>query len=138
MPGPRAPVLLPDRRIFVFDNGLQRDFTGDPGLFSRGVEYEIDEESMTVRQTWQYGEERGAEYFSSIISNVDYLPETGNRLIAPGITDGDGAFVTEVTYPAGEVVFEARIQFKNQLSTGVIAWGDFDLVYRSRRLSPHP
>lgn len=136
--GQHTPVLLPDRRILVFDNGLQRDFTGGPGLFSRGVEYQIDEESMTVRQTWQYGEERGVEYFSSIISNVDHLPGTGNRLIAPGITGGDRAFVTEVTYPTGEVVFEARIEFKNELSTGETAWGDFDLVYRSRRLSLYP
>lgn len=28
---------------------------------------------MTVKQVWQYGEERGKEIFSSFISDVDYL-----------------------------------------------------------------
>ena len=36
------------------------------------------------------------------------------------------------------VVFEAVIEFKNQLGSGEIAWGDFDLVYRSERLPLYP
>ena len=87
--------------VFIFDNGLARNWSNDGPLFSRGVEYDIDEHRRTVRQVWQYGEERGEPYYSSIISDVDYLPLTGNRLVMPGRVQGDTkAFVTEVTHPA--------------------------------------
>lgn len=132
-----APMILPNGDLFVFDNGADRNFGSAP-LFSRGVEYRIDEGVRTVQQVWQYGQERGAEFFSPIISDVDYLPETGNRLIMPGIINGEQpqALVTEITHPGAEVVFEARILFKNSFSSGALQWGDFDLVYRSERLAP--
>ena len=95
----------------MFDNGLSRNFETVGVPFSRGVEYEIDESAMTVRQVWQYGEERGPDYHSPIISDVDLLPSTGNRLI--------------------------MIHFNNLTSSGSLSWGDFDLVYRSERLSPY-
>jgi arylsulfate sulfotransferase len=137
--GQHAPLLLPDGNLFLFDNGLNRNYA-NAGPFSRGVEYVIDEAQGTVRQVWAYGEARGNDFFSPIISDVDVLPGTGNRLIMPGIIFGPPprAMVTEVTYPGQEVVFEAEIQFKNQLSSGSFAWGEFDLVYRSERLPIYP
>ena len=71
---------------------------------------------------------------------MDLLPSTGNRLIMPGIVFGADplALVTEVTYPGKQVVFEARIHFKNLLSSGDRSWGNLDLVYRSERLPIYP
>ena len=103
------------------------------------MEYEIDPDAMTVRQVWVLGGERGAEYYSPIISDVDDLSVAGDRLIMPGIVLGADlrAFITEVT-EGGEIVFEAEVRFRNSLSTGAFAWGQFDLVYRSERIALYP
>jgi arylsulfate sulfotransferase len=133
--GQHDPLLTPDGTLFVFDNGLNRMFRdGDP-YFSRGVEYAVDEQAMTVRQVWQYGKERGQELYASVISSVQYLPLTSNRLIAPGVLrvpEDPSAKVIEVTYPAGDVVFEATIRFKNLCA--VAEFGKYDIVYRTRRI----
>jgi arylsulfate sulfotransferase len=138
--GQHAAMVLPNGNIFLFDNGFLRNFNTESPTFSRGVEYEVDETQRTVRQTWQFGEERGAVFYSSIISDVDFLPTTGNRLIMPGIVEQPDAraFVTEVAYPSGDVVFEAAIRFRNRLGSGEIQWGNFDMVYRSERMTPYP
>lgn len=125
---PHAPVVLPNGNLFLFDNGDQRNFVGTP-LFSRGVEYAIDEASRSVRQIWAYGEDRGVAYYSRIVSNVERLPETGNRLIAPGFANEQSpsrAFVTEVNYPSKENIFEAVLSFEH--SQGL------QLIYRSDRM----
>lgn len=137
--GQHAPLVLPNGHLFVFDNGFRRNF-GPNGetSFSRGVEYAIDESAMTVRQVWEYGQERGNTYFSPIISDVDYLPRTGNRLIMPGIArvgDAPGAYVTEVSYSDGNVVFDAGIRFRGFFRTETF-FGE--IVYRSERLSIYP
>lgn len=120
-----AAMLTPSGTLLIFDNGVRRNFQ-DPGeAFSRGVEYAIDEEAMTVEQLWTYGEERGAEYRSRFISDIDYMPTTGNRLVMPGRTNQGSAWITEVT-AFGEVVFDAEIQFN--LEDGG------DIVYRSERI----
>jgi arylsulfate sulfotransferase len=138
--GQHNPMLLPNGHLFVFDNGFRRWFSDVSDFFSRGVEYVIDENALTVRQLWQYGKERGIELYSTIISDVDDLPLTHNRLMNPGIVQlpaGSYAKVIEVTYPGKQVVFEATARFKNLLSLGT-ANGGFDLVYRSRRISLYP
>jgi arylsulfate sulfotransferase len=135
---PHAPEILPDGNFFIFDNGIGRGFSYRSPYFSRGVEYAVDEGRMTVRQVWEYGQERGQEMYSTIISNVDRLPLTGNRLIAPGIVeDGPSSYakVVEVTYPDKAVVFEATLHFKNLSWTGE---GVADNVYRSHRVSLYP
>ena len=134
--GQHAPMILPNGNIFVFDNGVERTFSNGPPLFSRGVEYVVDEERMTVEQVWQYGEERGAEFYSGRLGDVDLMPSTGNRLIMPGIvtTPEQHALVTEVTHPASEIVFEARIRFEDRPSSEAFARVEFDLVYRSERI----
>ena len=91
---------------------------------------------MTVEQVWQYGEERGDEFYSGRLGDVDLMPSTGNRLIMPGIvnTSEQYALVTEVTHPDSEIVFEARIRFKERQGTEAFARLEFDLVYRSERI----
>ncbi len=137
--GQHAPLILPNGHLLIFDNGFSRHFTPNgPTSYSRGVEYVIDEEAMTVQQVWEYGAERGNEYFSPIISDVDYLGATGNRLIMPGIArvgDTPGAYVTEVSFPEGEVVFDAAVRFKGVFKTDKF-FGE--IVYRSERLPLYP
>ncbi len=140
--GQHTPMVLPNGNLFVFDNGRKRNFSGSgTARYSRGVEYAIDKEAMTIEQVWQYGKERGEEFHAQIISDVDYLPETGNRLIMPGIINASGtppnqAIMTEVTYPGKEVVFEAKIEFANLFAGEV--FGYKDISYRSERLPLYP
>jgi arylsulfate sulfotransferase len=95
---------------------------------------------MTVEQVWQYGQERGEETFSLIISNVEYLPLTRNRLIVPGIVENPPDYyakIIEVTYPDKMVVFEATVHFKNLLA-GELSETPYDTIYRSHRISIYP
>ena len=75
--GPHSPELLSNGNIIVFDNGPFRNY-GNENMHSRAVEYRINEDQMTIEQVWQYGKERGAEFFSSIVSDVDFLPASKN------------------------------------------------------------
>jgi arylsulfate sulfotransferase len=136
--GQHSPMLLSSGNLFIFDNGDFRNFIGF-GPYSRAVEYRIDETDMTIRQIWDYGKNRGAELYSSIISDVDELPLSHNRFMAPGIVRtpaGKYAKVVELSYPEKTVVFEATLQFKNLLASPGTTFGDN--IYRSRRISIYP
>jgi arylsulfate sulfotransferase len=139
------PVILPDQDsnpatldILLLDNGQSRSFTETGSVppeknYSRGVQYRIDEERMTVRQVWQYGEERGSDCYATFLGDADYLSATGNRLMAFGgqlrnngvPTDeifagvmGQGSIesrIVEVT-ESGQVVFEV-VATGNEYST---------------------
>jgi arylsulfate sulfotransferase len=138
--GQHASMLLPNGNLFLFDNGLNRNFSDVQPNYSRGVEYKIDAKKMTIQQIWQYGKDRGDGFYSRIVSDVDWLPNTGNRLINPGIVwEGEPyALITEVTYPEKELVFEAKLTFANVKGSLERSWGQFDLVYRSERLKMYP
>jgi arylsulfate sulfotransferase len=135
--GQHAPMYLPGGNLFLYDNGFNRNFA--PGVsYSMGIEYEIDETNMTVKQVWQYGRERGPEFQSMIVSDVDLLEQTGNRLITSGITFSDPSYTTivEVSYPGKDLIFEAKLYYKNALvPPGSSGWGSLDLTYRSDRAS---
>lgn len=70
--------------LTVFDNGDARGME-QPALptmkYSRGVEYIVDEKSMTVQQSWEYGKERGIDWYSPITSITQYRPETKTMFI---------------------------------------------------------
>lgn len=138
--GQHVPIIFPDGRLLVFDNGLDRDFGQSP-LFSRGVAYEIDPVNMTVKQTWEYGSILGQDFYAGIISNVQWLPETGHCLIAPGLIELPNsvtARTTEVNYPGTEVVFDAIVELSHYGGDGTLNWGERDMVYRSFRLPLYP
>ena len=116
--------VTPDRTILLFDNGNHRAMPFDEPLsaeasYSRAVEFEVDETTMRVRQRWAYPPSESEPFYSSFLSDADWLPETGNILITDGgrirtIDTADGepeerrwARILEVTRdePA-EVVFE--------------------------------
>lgn len=109
-----APMLMPNGNVMVFDNGPSRNFDNNNEKYSRAVEYKINEEARTIQQVWQYGKERGPETHATIISDVDYLPQTGNILFSPGfeIFNGQedlGGRIIELDYDTKEVYFEAYI-----------------------------
>lgn len=132
--GQHKPMILPNGNLFVFDNGFNRNF-GTASNYSLATEYRIDEENMTVEQVWSYGKERGDETFSNIISDVHHLPETGNRLFAPGLVNipDPASKVVELSYPDKQVVFESTLHFKNMLGNQQ-GWGQIDITYRAQRV----
>lgn len=88
-------VMLPDGDIMLFDNGHYR--AKDPARYllnkdnySRGVRYRLDLEKRTIRQIWQYGKERGADFFSPYISNVEYYGGGHYMVHSGGIGYFDG------------------------------------------------
>lgn len=81
-------VILPDGDVFVFDNGAWRSKYVDQDIpaeqkFSRGVRYRLDKKNKKVTQVWQYGKERGNEFFAPHISNVEFYAE-GHYMVHSG------------------------------------------------------
>ena len=75
---------------------------------------------------------------SMVIGDVDYLPETGNILIASGIAFADSNYSTiaEVTYPGKQVVFEAKLYYRDYfVPEGVEGWTGADIAYRAERVA---
>ncbi|WP_035387329.1 aryl-sulfate sulfotransferase [Ferrimonas senticii] len=105
--------------LSVFDNGDARHMT-QPSLpfmkYSRAVEYQINEQDMTVQQTWQYGKERGYDWYSHVTSNVFYRPETDTYQIhsaSAGLFDKTRLpihYVNEVKRGSQEVMVELQVQ----------------------------
>lgn len=134
--GLHAPLLLPNGNVLVFDNGTYRHFE-DNVYYSRGVEYKINEKDKTVEQIWQYGKERGEEFFSTIVSDVDYLYNSNNILVTAGyLKKGTNlsAKIVEVNRETGEEVFEATLDLKSENGNKTGSWGQTDILYRSERM----
>ena len=134
--GPHAPKFLPNGNLLVFDNGAYRNFD-KVNIYSRAVEYKINEDAKTVFQEWQYGKERGLELFSSIVSDADHLKNTNNILVSSGFLKPSGehsAKIVEVDYATGKEVFEATLLYKNENGNRSGGWGQSDILYRSERL----
>ncbi|MCD8014140.1 MAG: aryl-sulfate sulfotransferase [Lachnospiraceae bacterium] len=85
--GQHQVTMLDNGDIMLFDNGSGKvkyddndnRVTGDD-VYSRAVIYHIDTESMTVEQVYEYGKERGAEWYSDWISGVFSLDGTKDLL----------------------------------------------------------
>ena len=134
--GNHAPALMPNGNLIVFDNGTYRNFTEAP-TYSRAVEYEINPTDKTVKQVWQYGKERGVNFFSSIISDVDYLAEDNNMLVTSGFIFPKGerhGKIVEVDKSSGTDLFEAKISYKDLNGSDKPGWGQRDIAYRSERM----
>ncbi|MDT0555513.1 aryl-sulfate sulfotransferase [Patiriisocius hiemis] len=130
--GQHAPEVLPNGNILLFDNGYLRNFNKEIS-YSRAVEYDIDEENMQVKQVWEYGKDKGSEYAALLISEADRLLKTNNRLITFGyVLPGKGKII-ETTYPKGEEVFEATLNYKTLDGNKTFNWGQLDMLYRSER-----
>lgn len=83
-----AAMILPNGDLFLFDNGNNRSKNKDTYVeaknnYSRGVIYNINNDTKEVKQVWQYGKELGSNFYSPYISDVDYIEE-GHYLISSG------------------------------------------------------
>ncbi|MGL4798564.1 MAG: aryl-sulfate sulfotransferase [Cellulosilyticaceae bacterium] len=90
-----ACLITPEGDVMCFDNGQYRakrkeDYIKNGENFSRGVRYKIDTENMTIEQVWQYGKERGGEFFSPYICNVEYYADGHYLVHSGGIVMEDG------------------------------------------------
>lgn len=70
--------------VSIFDNGDSRGME-QPALptdkYSRAVEYVVDEKAMSVKQVWEFGKERGFQWYSPITSVVEYQPKTDSMMV---------------------------------------------------------
>ena len=124
-------VPLPGDRVLLFDNGNWRP-RKQGGGYSRGLELQLDFETMTAKKVWEYRHD--PDIFSICCSNTIRL-ENGNTLMVFGITrdpvccrpftiveaNGDGKAVWEVehrspgksaqyrVYPADSIMGETRL-----------------------------
>lgn len=123
-----AAKALPNGDMIIFDNGNNKTKDHDAQVpaeqsYSRSVIYRIDREAKTIEQIWQYGKERGSEYYSPYISDNDYLGENHFLVHSGGVNYKDDkptnlpaavaqadklrSFTTEILN--GEVIFELII-----------------------------
>ncbi|MFZ7104554.1 MAG: aryl-sulfate sulfotransferase [Peptococcaceae bacterium] len=96
-----AARILPNGDVFLFDNGTYRSKNAADRVppnenFSRGVIYRIDTAKMEIEQVWQYGKERGAEFYSPYICNVDYYGEGHYMVHSGGISTYRGKHMDEL------------------------------------------
>lgn len=83
-----ACLITPDGDVMCFDNHhwgskVKEQFCLAKNNYSRGVRYRIDTKERTIEQIWQYGKDRGAEFFSPYICNVEYYNE-GHYMVHSG------------------------------------------------------
>ncbi|MGA4637997.1 aryl-sulfate sulfotransferase [Pseudomonas solani] len=112
--------------LTVFDNGWGRDFapTQLTGNYSRAVEYRIDEARGTVEQVWEYGKERGDEWYSPITSVVEYRADRDTQFIysaSVGYLTPEKlttSVLNEVKYGSQEVQVELKVHSRQPGSVG--------------------
>lgn len=90
-----AAMVTPEGYIFLFDNGnnkskIASNYVSAKDSYSRGVMYKINTDDMTIEQVWQYGKERGSDFYSPYISDVDYLGPDHYIVHSGGIVRVDG------------------------------------------------
>lgn len=90
-----AAMITPEGYVFILDNGnnkskIKENYVSAENSYTRGVMYKIDTKNMTIEQIWQYGKERGSEFYSPYISDVDYLDKNHYIVHSGGIVYVDG------------------------------------------------
>ncbi|MEZ9538690.1 aryl-sulfate sulfotransferase [Shewanella sp. 10N.286.51.B8] len=111
---------VPERgTVTVFDNGDGRGLE-QPALpsmkYSRGVEYKVNDKKMTVKQTWEYGKERGFEWYSPITSITEWQQDLKTMFMASasaGLMDPKQApehWITEVDPETNEIKVEIKVK----------------------------
>lgn len=81
--------------LMLFDNGIYRskDKTNTVEAidnYSRFVIYRLDQENKTIEQVYQYGKERGYQYYSPYICDVDEIESDQYLITSGGISYKDG------------------------------------------------
>jgi len=83
-----ACLITPNGDVMCFDNhhyGSKNPdtYVSAKNSFSRAVRYKIDTKERTIEQVWQYGKDRGAEFYSPYICNVEFYNE-GHYMVHSG------------------------------------------------------
>ncbi|MCR8687281.1 aryl-sulfate sulfotransferase, partial [Campylobacter sp. 1569] len=108
--------------VSVFDNGDTRGMHQPPfatSKYSRAVFYMIDEKNKTVEQIWEYGKQRGFDYYSPITSITQYFDKT-NSVFIYSATAGLGKYLlnmgntepilSELDFDTKKVLFEMKFE----------------------------
>jgi hypothetical protein len=83
-----APELQDDGTILLYDNGNGRPGVDPSDLYSRAVQFDVDEATMEVSQVWEY---KGVDsFYAPYVSDADKMGN-GNVLIADGGRVSDSA-----------------------------------------------
>ena len=123
-----AAMITPEGYVFLFDNGNNKsknkeEYVDASDSYSRGVMYKINTKEMTIEQVFEYGKERGSEFYSPYISDVDYLDKDHYIILSGGIVYKDGKNSNQpaglggydklvsdtVELKDGEVIFEMKL-----------------------------
>ena len=137
-----AAMITPEGYVFIFDNGNNKSKNEDEYIsaedsYSRGVMYKIDTEEMTIEQVFEYGKERGSEFYSPYISDVDYLDSDHYIIHSGGIVYVDGKNSNQ---PAG-------ISGADRLVSDTVEYKDREIIfeivlpsnnYRVEKMSLYP
>jgi arylsulfate sulfotransferase len=129
-----APEILPDYDnnpdtidIMLFDNGNQRFESNkelqrairnnevvEPDLYSRIVQFRINEKEKTVEQLWEYGKEIGKPLYSIELGDADLL-SNGNKLgvFTTGLNNSYSANFLEISQDS-QIVWEAMVISKKE------------------------
>lgn len=143
-------TMLDNGDIMLFDNGTAKvkgvdaeNAVSGNDVYSRAVIYRINTDDMTVEQIFEYGKERGPEWYSDWISGVVSLDGTQNQL---WITAGSNLYSPdEESYDFGPTDMMTPGLVKSthidQVTNGTLAFemkisGDSyaSLTYRSFRM----
>lgn len=127
-----AAMITPEGYVFILDNGnnkskIKDEYVPASKSYTRGVMYKIDTDEMTIEQVFEYGKERGSEFYSPYISDVDYLAKGHYIVHSGGIVYVDGknsnqpaGFSKDTTLVSdtvelldGKVIFELKLPTNN-------------------------
>ena len=101
--------------------------------FSRGVEYEVDEETMTVRQVWTSGDSQGDEpCYTNAMSDAWRLPITDNRLVIH-------AFCLPLLEGVSEDDMDPTVRVTSDLPYGgrILEYAGDEIVFRADVVDPY-
>ncbi len=147
--GQHAPMLTPQGTLVLYDDGNFRASPFDPPVldqnnYSRGVEFNIDEDNMQVSQVWDTTPANEDRLYTGALGRAAWLPQTGNVLVTYGLvsyingvppsshaTNATMSRIIEYTHdPVPQVVFDLR--FFDPTNTSTTYKGYF--LYRSYRI----
>lgn len=140
--GQHAPLVKPDGNVMLFDNGYGRAF-GTSDKFSRALEVNITENEIggSVETVWEFGRDRGEEFYAPVVSDVDYIEESDTRLIVAGslaleleYTDKDNISNFWSNNPLKSKIIETDVSKKILFEVNINSEITSSSVYRAEKL----
>ena len=108
--------------VSAFDNGDARGMEQPPlpdMKYSRSVIYKIDQKKKTVQQVWEYGKEKGHDWYSPVTSLTQYEGDKDSvmvysatpqmQLVAGKAVGAPSPYLMEFNWGAKEPAVEIRI-----------------------------